>query len=155
MPPKRQSRSQQKGGGSTDYTGLWYAPSADPAQLTRYGLQYVDRSPMFNPLQTKTIFPTPTSGVIPVGIFYDSIAPLEIPTSIGPPVAQYAQLGGAKNGRSSTKAKTGAKKTSPWIAHVKNFATTRGLNYAQALRHPDISKGYTKVAAKSKPKPKA
>src|SRR5256885_8080605 len=85
---------RQKGGGSTDYAQSFYAPYADPAQLSRFTLQFIDKAPMFNPLQTNTIIPTGTSGIIPTGAYYDAIAPLTIQNSIGPPVAQYAQLGG-------------------------------------------------------------
>lgn len=34
-----------------------------------------------------------------------------------------------------------------WIQHVKQFAQKRGLTYSDALKHPDVKKGY-------KPKPK-
>jgi hypothetical protein len=35
----------------------------------------------------------------------------------------------------------------PWIQHVKAFASKKGINYRDALKHPDVKKGY-------KPKPK-
>ena len=141
---KNQKRLQ-KGGGSTDYAGLFYAPYADNHSLTSFGLKYVDQSPMFNPLETGTIFATPTSGVIPTGSYYDAIAPLTLENSIGPPVAQGLQLGGA-NGEVYYTTKTGKKITNPWIAHVFKFAEKHNTTYPKALKHPDIKKGYKKIS---------
>ncbi len=40
---------------------------------------------------------------------------------------------------------TKAKKTSPWIQHVKNFAEKNKINYAQALGDPRCKQSYKKV----------
>jgi len=32
----------------------------------------------------------------------------------------------------------------PWVEHIKMFAAKKGINYAQAMKHPDIKKGYKK-----------
>ena len=55
--------------------------------------------------------------------------------------------------------KSKSKKTSPWIAHCKAFAKKHGINYPQALAHPDckatykpVSKPAAKPAKKSKRK---
>jgi hypothetical protein len=138
LQPKK-SKQHQKGGGSTDYAQLFYAPYADPAQLSRYTLKYIDQAPMFNPLETNTIIPTGTSGIIPTGAYYDAIAPLTLQNSIGPPVAQYAQLGG---GDVKHVTKKGKKITNPWIAHVFKHAEQNGISYSQALKDPNVKKTY-------------
>ncbi len=48
--------------------------------------------------------------------------------------------------------KSKSKKTSPWIAHCKAFAKKHGINYPQALAHPDCKATY-KPVAKSAAKP--
>jgi hypothetical protein len=135
------NRRHQKGGGSTDYAQLFYAPYADPAQLSRFTLQYIDKAPMFNPLETNTIIPTGTSGIIPTGAYYDAVAPLTIQNSIGPPVAQYAQLGGSDVLYVTQK---GKKITNSWIAHVFKYAEKNNVSYSQALKAPDVKKSYIK-----------
>jgi hypothetical protein len=152
---------QQKGGASTDYSALFYSVSVDPGQLSRYTLQNIDQAPMFRPLEVNTIIPTPTLGsIIPTGAYYDSIAPLVVQNSQGPPVAQYGQLGG----RSSSKVNQSQRQhggtvyytnsqgkaiTNPWIAHVYKFADSNKINYGQALKHPKIKIGYKKVTKKA------
>jgi len=37
-----------------------------------------------------------------------------------------------------------AKKPNPWVVHIKQFAAKKGISYTEALKHPDISKGYKK-----------
>lgn len=144
----KNTSKKQKGGGSTDYAGLWYSPYADPAQLSRFTLKYIDQAPMFHPLETGTIIPTGTSGIIPTGTYYDAVAPLTLQNSIGPPVAQYAQFGGKKQSNVSKQkhylTTSGKVITNPWIAHVFKFADEHGLKYSQALKHPDITKTYSK-----------
>jgi hypothetical protein len=39
-------------------------------------------------------------------------------------------------------------KDSAWVKHVKAFAEENGLSYWQALKHPDLSKGYTYTGRK-------
>ncbi len=161
MPINNRSKKsyRQKGGASTDYAALFHSQSADVAQLSRYTLQHIGQAPMFNPLSAgNTIIPTPTSGIVPTGAYYDSVAPLTIQNSQGPPVAQYAQLGGGchhrgHQGRQHGGAvyytnKQGKSITNPWIAHVYKFAETNNINYGQALKHPKIRVGYKKVTKK-------
>jgi hypothetical protein len=57
-----------------------------------------------------------------------------------------------KGGRKSQKQKGGkkhkktAKKApSKWIAHVKNFAKSRNINYGAAMKHPDCKGTYKPV----------
>jgi len=140
-------KQRQRGGGSTDYAQSFYAPYADPAQLSRFTLNYIDQAPMFNPLQTNTIIPTGTSGVIPTGAYYDAIAPLTIQNSIGPPVAQYAQLGGSEV---LYVTKNGKKITNRWIAHVFKYAEKHNISYSQALKDPDVKKTYVKQSSSNK-----
>lgn len=35
-------------------------------------------------------------------------------------------------------------KTNPWVEYVKSFAKGKGINYASAMKHPDLKKGYKK-----------
>ena len=142
------NRQHQRGGGSTDYAQSFYAPYADPAQLSRFTLQYINQAPMFNPLETNTIIPTGTSGVIPTGAYYDAIAPLTVQNSVGPPVAQYAQLGG---GDVLYVTKSGKKITNRWIAHVFKYAEQNNIPYSQALKDPNVKATYTKSTTKAKP----
>ena len=56
-----------------------------------------------------------------------------------------------------SKSKSKSKKTSPWITHCKAFAKKHGINYPQALAHPDCKATYKPVgkpAAKPAAKPK-
>ena len=65
--------AKQTGGASSDYRhGAVGAmgPQGDPAWLTAYGLQYLDETPMFKPLQGNTHLATPSSGIIVSGIYY-------------------------------------------------------------------------------------
>jgi hypothetical protein len=65
---------------------------------------------------------------------------------------RHAQV---KQGYSSSKSasKTASKSTSrkqsgganKWIAHVKAFATQKGINYREALQHPQVKQGYIKI----------
>jgi hypothetical protein len=51
-----------------------------------------------------------------------------------------------------------AKKTSPWITHCKAFAKKHGINYPQAMTHPDCKATYkpvSKPATKPAKKPKS
>jgi len=44
--------------------------------------------------------------------------------------------------------------TNPWIAHVKAFASKKGISYRDALRHKDVKKGYkTKSGGAPGPSP--
>ena len=85
---------QQKGGGSTDYAHSFYSYGVDPAQLSRFTLKSINQSPMFNPLQTNTVIPTGTSGIIPTGAYYNSIAPVNLRNPLGPPTPGPIQMGG-------------------------------------------------------------
>ena len=64
-------RQQQKGGASSDFVGSFYANTVAGgvqalSEATRNGLS---SSPMFNPLNMNTTFPTmPSTGIIPTGI---------------------------------------------------------------------------------------
>ncbi len=138
LPRKR----NQKGGGASDYSGSFHSLYADPAQLSKFTLKYINQAPMFNPLQTNTIIPTGTSGIIPTGAYYDAIAPLTIQNSIGPPVAQYAQLGGNSKKKAIYITKAGKKINNKWIAHVFIQADLNNLSYSQALKDPKTKKTY-------------
>lgn len=141
---KKKSRAyhrNQKGAGSTDWVQSFHAFSADPSQLSRFTLNNIDRAPMFNPLQTNTIFPTGTTGIIPTGSYYLTTAPVTVSNSLGPPTPGFIQMGGRKG------TKTGAKKN-PWVTHVRQFAKSNGLTYAQALQDPQVKDGYVKVGKK-------
>lgn len=35
-------------------------------------------------------------------------------------------------------------KINPWVEYVKSFAKGKGINYASAMKHPDLKKGYKK-----------
>lgn len=145
IPKKNKITNHQNGGSSTDYAASWYAPYADPAQLSRFTLKYIDQAPMFNPLETGTIIPTGTSGIIPTGAYYDAMAPLTIQNSIGPPVAQYAQFGGLKKTKANKSTQSKKSTNNPWIAHVFKFAKDNALTYGQALKHPNVRQGYTRT----------
>ena len=148
---RKNKKKSQKGGGSTDYAQSFYAPYADPAQLSRYTLHYIDKAPMFNPLETETVIPTGTSGIIPTGTYYDAIAPLTLQNSIGPPTAEYAQLGGSGKNKNKNNGKPilyvtkeGKQITHPWIAHVFKYADKKGMTYGQALKDSGVRRAYKK-----------
>lgn len=88
---------KQRGAGSSDYSGLFHAWSADPAQLSRFTLKHIDQAPMFHPLDPNTVIPTGTSGIIPTGTYYDAIAPANVQNSLGPPTPRAVQMGGKKH----------------------------------------------------------
>ena len=87
-------QANQKAGGASDYSPSFYALGADPAELSRFTLSNIDNAPMFNPLSDRAVIPTGTSGIIPTGSYYESIAPLSINNTIGPPVPGSIQKGG-------------------------------------------------------------
>lgn len=39
-------------------------------------------------------------------------------------------------------------KSNPWIEHVKKFAEKKGIPYFEALKHPDVKKGYKSMTMK-------
>jgi hypothetical protein len=102
----------QRGAGSSDYSGLFHSWSADPAQLSRFTLKHIDQAPMFHPLDPNTVIPTGTSGIIPTGTYYDAIAPANLQNSLGPPTPRAVQMGGKKNvGLKALAGKIATKKT--------------------------------------------
>jgi hypothetical protein len=62
----------QTGGGSDYRHGAVGAMglSMNPKALSELTLRNIDRSPMFNPLQTNTVIPTGWTGILPEGIYY-------------------------------------------------------------------------------------
>ena len=66
---KNSQKQTQTGGNGSDYSGLWHSPVADNGQLSLFALKYIEYTPMFNPFQRDTILATPTSGIIPTGIY--------------------------------------------------------------------------------------
>jgi hypothetical protein len=137
---KRQTK--QRGGGSTDYAQSFYAYGVDPAQLSRFTLANINNAPMFHPLQANTVFPTGTSGVIPTGSYYNSMASSYLNNPIGPPTPGPLQMGGGRHVYYVTK--QGKKITNRWIAHVYKFAEQNGMKYGDALKHPMVKQSYTK-----------
>lgn len=129
-------RNKQYGSGASDYVNSYYAWGVDPAQLTNATLSNINNSPMFNPLQSNTISPTGTSGIIPTGAYYNSFTPININNPIGPPT----QSGGkpvlyiTKNGKEITN---------PWIAHVYQFAENNNMTYANALKDTRVKQTYS------------
>jgi hypothetical protein len=148
MSQSKNRRSKQRAGGASDYVGSFHSPYADVQQLSNFTLKYIDQSPMFRPLEQNTMIPTGTSGIIVTGAYYDSVAPLTVENSIGPPTAMGMQMGGAKGKVLCVSKKTGKEITNPWICHVFKFAEAHGINYSKALSHPDIKKGYVHASKK-------
>lgn len=70
------SKINQVGGNGSDFRGLWYSWEVSPAELSRFTLERIDCSPMFNPLRKGTVIPTGTSGIIPAGVYLASLPPL-------------------------------------------------------------------------------
>jgi hypothetical protein len=143
MPTRKNCRRQQKGAGSSDYSGSFHSWGVDPAQLSREILKNIGGAPMFNPLMANTIIPTGTSGIIPTGAYYNSMAPPYVANSLGPPTPSFAQLGG--KGPVLYTSRTGKQITNPWIAHVYKYAEDHGLKYSQALKDRNVKRGYKKV----------
>lgn len=132
-------KQKMTGGGATDYAQSFHAYATSPAQLSKFTLNYINQSPMFNPLSTNTIIPTGTSGIIPTGAYYNSMASLNITNPIGPPTPGLIQMGGS-NVLYVTD--SGKKITNRWIAHVHKFAKAKGLTYSQALKDSRVKIGY-------------
>lgn len=63
------------GGRGSQYVGDFYAQTAvgGPRAISYATLQYIDNSPMFNPLADNTVMPTTTSGVIPTGLYLANV----------------------------------------------------------------------------------
>ena len=134
-------KRQQKGAGSTDYAQSFYAYGADPAQLSRFTLNNINNAPMFNPLQSNTIIPTGTSGVIPTGAYYNSIASPYLNNSLGPLTPGPIQMGGGVY----YVTKNGKQITNRWIAHVYKYAEHNGLTYGDALKDSRVKASYIKA----------
>jgi hypothetical protein len=158
---------EQDGGGSSDYVQSFHAYGVDPAQLSRYTLSNIDNAPMFHPLETNVMFPTGTSGVVPTGAYYDSIAPIHTQNTLGPATPGLIQMGGgrkcARSGarscarsracaRSTAHAsmrggggytnKQGKLITNPWIIHVYQFAEKHNMSYSEAMKDPRTKETY-------------
>lgn len=140
---RQKNRYHQSGAGSSDYVGSFHAYGVDPAQLSRFTLSHINDAPMFHPLQANTIIPTGTSGIIPTGAYYDSMAPMSVQNSLGPPTPGFIQMGGSHKKVLYTTPK-GKKITNPWIAHVYKYAERHGINYAQAMKDPHVKDSYVK-----------
>ena len=144
----------QKGGGSSDYVQSFHAYAADPAQLSVFTLQNINRAPMFNPLSANTVIPTGTSGVIPTGAYYNSIAPTNLTNIAGPPTPGAIQMGGRNGARHRSLSsplyvtRNGKSISNPWIAHVYRFAETHDISYSQALKDSRVKSSYVKSNSK-------
>jgi hypothetical protein len=59
-------------GGSSDFSQSFYAQTmkGGPAALSNYTLSRIENAPMFNPLSGNSVFPTPSSGVVPNGLYF-------------------------------------------------------------------------------------
>ena len=66
---KNNQNEQQ--GGSSSWMNNWYSQSVVQGNhaLSKWTLERIDNSPMFNPLKLGTEIPTPTSGIIPEGLW--------------------------------------------------------------------------------------
>ena len=160
MSCRRPRQIKQKGAGSSDYVQSFHALGADPAELSRFTLQYIDQAPMFHPLQANTMIPTGTTGIIPTGAYYDAMAPNYVPNALAPPTMQTGSGRSGRSGRSDQSKNclyggkprgksighVTQKKVNPWIEHVRQFAKNHGITYGEALRHPKIKVGYQKVS---------
>lgn len=53
-------------GAASDYLHSFHSVTVpmNAQALTEYGLKYIHQTPMFNPLQEKTTFATPTTGIV-------------------------------------------------------------------------------------------
>ena len=68
----KSKRNQYQRGGGSDFSQLFYAQTVQggPAALSQHTLDNIDKSPMFNPLEADTVFPTGTTGVLPNGLYF-------------------------------------------------------------------------------------
>jgi hypothetical protein len=67
LMPKKTSKTQ-KGGGSA-FHDQFYAVHMDNRNLTLITEQYINESPMFNPLKKNTVIPTIYNGIVPTGAY--------------------------------------------------------------------------------------
>ena len=66
---KSKNHRRQEGGSASGYSHLWYASSPTNIQtLSKYTVNRLGDSPMFNPLKYGTKVPTPTNGLTPTGV---------------------------------------------------------------------------------------
>lgn len=87
----RHQDSKQYGGGSTGFANLWYSVTPNNLHmLNKYTSDNLNNTPMFNPLKSDTTFATPTSGIIPTGIYLGN----KITTNYQPSQPLYLTGGG-------------------------------------------------------------
>lgn len=135
-------KRQHKGGGSTDYAQSFYAYGVDPAQLSRFTMSNINNATMFHPFDPQSVFPTGTSGVIPTGAYWNSVASSFVNNTIGPPTPGFIQMGGHDHIHYVTK--NGKKIKNAWIAHVHQSAEANGMTYSEALKDARVRASYQK-----------
>jgi hypothetical protein len=72
---------------------------------------------------------------------YEELMPYAIRGGYAP-IAAKSIAQGITGGKLSKRKSSSNKKTSPWISHVKAFSKKHGINYSQALSHPDCKASY-------------
>jgi len=65
----KKAKSEQKGGSGSAYQGQFHAVHINPRLLSAITSQYIDDSPMFNPLRRNTVIPTIFNGIVPTGAY--------------------------------------------------------------------------------------
>ena len=68
-----------------------------------------------------------------------AIDKLELPPETKTAVDKGIDIGYKSQGKGTAKAGT-----NPWIQHVKSFAKQHGINYRDALKHPNVKSSYQK-----------
>ena len=129
-------------------------PEADSRRLVNNVQQ--GKGFRFNPKkflrQAKNTLKKVGSATRKAGKFVVDNVPKEITKDVANLVADELELGdegkylvdkGIDLGYKS-QGKGTSKRTNTWIAHVKNFAKQYGINYRDALRHPDVRTTYQK-----------
>ena len=121
------SRVNQSGGSSASaWMPSFYATALQTPSLSAATLAGINNAPVFNPMSSTAVFPTPTSGIIPTGMAY-GFSPM---------------VGGSskKSSRSGT-----AKRSNKWFDFLKSESQKRGISYKDAMVDSSVKSKYDKI----------
>lgn len=125
------NKKQQKGAGATDYAAFWYSSSPQNVQtLSKYTVNHLANTPMFNPLKFNTKFATQTTGLIPTGVHLGNFPASGNYFQVSKPL--YLTGGGGEFEKINNN----------WVNFVKNYAKINGLKFRDALTSPDCRNQY-------------
>jgi len=129
-PCNKSKRNQTGGSSASGWMPSFYATALQTPSLNASTLAGINNAPVFNPMSSTAVFPTPTSGIIPTGMAY-GFAPM-----IG---------GNRKRTQTAVKSQRGGRPPNKWITFLKSESQVRGISYRDAMSDPSVKAKYEKL----------